>query len=280
MAGAELAPVVFGLLSAVTWGAGDFSGGLATRRANVYSVVIWSQLVGLFLLTGLALAFGETPPPPQDWLWCGMAGMAGAVGLMGLYRALALGRMGVAAPLSGVVSAALPVVVGLFLEGLPGGLQLIGFGLALVGVWFLSRSGEASIRASDLGLPFMAGVGFGLFYVFIDRVSATAVFWPLAAARTASLILVLAVVRFSRQPAAPQIQYLPLIALAGALDAGGNAFFVLAAQAGRLDVASVLSSLYPASTVWLAWAFLKERITRPQTLGIFMALGAIVLIAA
>jgi drug/metabolite transporter (DMT)-like permease len=275
----DSAPVVFGLLSALSWGAGDFSGGLASKRSNVYSVVMGSQFIGMLLLIGLAVVFGEAVPSLASWLWGGLAGAAGAVGLMALYRALAIGRMGVAAPVSAVISGALPVLIAAWVEGLPGALQLIGFGLALVGVWLLSRNKEALLRAGDLGLPAVAGLGFGLFFVFIDRVSEPAVFWPLVAARLASLSLLFLVAWFNRQPALPGRPHLPLVALAGVLDAGGNAFFVLATRTGRLDVASVLSSLYPASTVALAWLLLKEQLTRSQWFGVAAVLAAIVLIA-
>src|SRR3990170_4309918 len=124
----------------------------------------------------------------------------------------------------------------------------------------------------------MAGLGFGFFLVFIGQVSDAAVLWPLVAARAASLTLMIVVATLNRRPRLPDVQALPLIALAGAMDAGGNAFFALAAQAGRLDVAAVLASLYPATTVWLAWLILKEHLTRSQALGVVATLAAIVLI--
>jgi drug/metabolite transporter (DMT)-like permease len=276
----HFAPVVLGLASAACWGAGDFSGGLATKRANVYSVVIASQVVGGVLLIGLALALAEQMPSPGHMLWGGAAGLAGAIGLMALYRALATGKMGAAAPVSAVITAAVPVVFGAFFEGLPSALKLIGFGLALIGVWLVSRTEEATIRWNELRLPLLAGLGFGIFLLLIDRANETAVLWPLVASRIASLSAVFAFAIFTRQPRLPEAKHLPLMALAGAMDAAGNAFYALAAQVGRLDVAAVLSSLYPATTVWLAWLMLKERISRPQTIGIVATLAAIVLIAA
>lgn len=269
---------MLGLASAACWGAGDFSGGLAARRTHVYGVVIASQVVGILLLVGLAVAFSEEAPPLGHWGWGGLAGIAGAVGLLALYQALASGRMGVAAPISAIVAAAVPAIFGAILEGLPGALRLVGFGLALAAVWLISRSGEAAIRGRELGLPLLAGLGFGAFLILINRVSEAAVLWPLVAARLASVSLMLGVAAFTRQPGWMPIKLLPMIALAGVFDAAGNALFALAARVGRLDVAAVLSSLYPASTVWLAWLILKERISRTQTLGILAALAAIVLI--
>jgi drug/metabolite transporter (DMT)-like permease len=276
----EFAPIAFGLLSAVTWGAGDFSGGLASKRTGVFSVIIGSQCVGMVLLIGLALAFDRALPLPGDLMWGAAAGAGGAVGLLALYRGLASGRMGLVAPLSAVLAATLPIVVGSFTQGLPDSVQFLGFGFALAGVWLLSRpEGALRFQWNDLTLPVVAGLGFGLFFIFMDRANERAVFWPIAAARVASVSLMTITALLNRQPLRPGREHWPLTALAGVLDAGGNAFFTLATQTGRLDVASVLSSLYPASTVALAWAVLKERLTRPQWLGAGAALVAIVLIA-
>jgi drug/metabolite transporter (DMT)-like permease len=280
MFGANLLPALFGLASAASWGAGDFCGGLAAKRASAYAVVIASQAVGAAILFGLAILFGERVPPVSDLVWGALAGAAGAIGLLALYRGLASGQMGVVAPVSGVVGAAIPVLAGAVFLGLPAALRLAGFGVALAGVWFISRpAGAGSIRFADLGSGLTAGVGFGLFFVLIPLGSENAVFWPLLAARAASLTLMASAARLKGQPFAPDRSLWPLTALAGALDAGGNAFFVLAARAGRLDVASVLSSLYPASTVLLAWLVLKERLNRWQTIGVLAALAAIVMIA-
>ena len=277
----EFAPVLFGLLSALSWGAGDFCGGLASRRTGVYAVVVTSQIIGTGLLLGSALAFGETFPPFSDLLWGASAGVAGAVGLLALYRGLSSGRMGLVAPVSAVGAAALPVVVAAFLQGLPGALTLIGFVMALVGIWLLSRpeSSTTIFRLNDLGLPLVAGIGFGLFFVLIDRASEHVTFWPLVAARLASVTFVTLSARTSHQPLAPERSQIGLVALSGILDAGGNTFFSLAVQSGRLDVASVLSSLYPASTVALAWLILKERLSRWQWVGVAATLTAIALIA-
>ena len=278
MIGSDVAPVAFGLTSAALWGAGDFCAGLATKRAHVYSIIISSQIVGVLLLVGLALAFGETLPPFAHLLLGGAGGLAGTLGLIALYRALAGGRMSVAAPVSAVVGAAVPVVIGAVVEGLPGALQLTGFGLALAAVWLLSRAGDASPQFRRLGLPLLAGLGFGVFFVLIGQVSDVAVLWPLVVARIASISILLAVATLSHQPRFVQREHLPVVVLVGVLEVGGNAFYALAGQAGRLDVAAVLSSLYPASTVLLARVVLQEHIGRAQLMGILAALAAIVLI--
>ena len=278
MVSSAIGPALLGLSSAACWGAGDFSGGLATRRSNVYGVVVVSQVVGVALLIGAALAFAEKIPSLDRLLWGGLAGACGAVGLVALYRALAQGRMGVAAPVSAVITAVVPVVAGVWLEGLPTAVQLSGFALALVSIWFIARTETSTIAFNDLGLPLLAGLGFGFFLVFINRASDTAVLWPLVVARFASLGMLAGIAMLSRQAWRPETNRLPLIVLAGVCDVAGNALFALGAQSGRLDVTAVLASLYPASTVALAWIVLKERITRLQAIGIVAALAAIMLI--
>jgi len=161
------APIVFGLASAACWGAGDFCGGLATKRTHVYGVIIASQLVGVAMLIGLALAFADPAPLPVHLLWGALGGLAGTVGLIAFYSALASGRMGVAAPVGGVIGAAAPVIIGAFLEGWPGTLRVIGFVLGLIAVWFISLTEDAAFRARELGLPIIAGLCFGIFFLFI-----------------------------------------------------------------------------------------------------------------
>jgi len=272
--------LLFGLASAVAWGAGDFSGGLATKKGNVYSVVLISQLIGGIFLVILALLFRETIPPAGDWIFGALAGIAGMIGLLGLYSGLANGRMGIVAPLTAVLSAAIPILFSLLIEGIPPTIQIAGFALALVAVWLLSGAGgSGSIRSIELGYSLLAGAGFASFFILIDQANETAVFWPLTSARIASvacLILFITVRKTWEQPSRAQM---PLIILAGLLDALGNTFFTFAARFGRLDLAAILSSLYPASTVLLSQIFLHERLNRPQWLGVILALLAVILIA-
>jgi drug/metabolite transporter (DMT)-like permease len=275
----DLAAVAFGLASAASWGAGDFAGGLASRRSPVLGVLVLVQVTGVALIAGTALGLREPAPPPAALGWAVAAGAAAAVGLAALYRGLAVGRMAVVAPVSAVLSAAIPVAWGALAEGVPPASKLAGFALGLAGIWLVGRAGPAGGGREGLGLALLAGCGFGGFLVLMDRGAEGGTFWPLAAARGTSFALALAVAAARRRPFAPARTALPLVLLAGALDAGGNALFVLAAQAGRLDVAAVLSSMYPASTVALAAALLRERVSRPQGAGIVAVLGAIALIA-
>ena len=277
--GSPLATVSFGLAAAASWGAGDFTGGIATRKADVYAVGLVSQAAGVVALAALAGARAEPFAPPPALGWGAVAGVFGALGIAALYRALAVGRMGIAAPVTAVLAAALPVCFAALSQGLPSPLQFTGFGLALGGVWLISRPEGAGGSPEGLGLALLAGVGFGGFMICIGQVQAPAVFWPLAAAKVSSLLSMLAAARAEgRLPRPPRSLLLPA-ALAGLLDAGGNAFFVLAEQGGRIDVASILASLYPAATVFLARLVLGERVSRTQAVGIAAALIAIPLIA-
>jgi drug/metabolite transporter (DMT)-like permease len=280
----ELLAVAYGLASAAIWGAGDFSGGLATKKGNVYVVVTLSQLVGLVCLLALALLLEGALPPARDLLFGALAGLAGVIGVLALYTGLARGRMGVVAPMTAVLTAAIPVVVGIAAEGVPSLSVLAGFGLALTAVSLLSGGGNTDgIRRDELGLALLAGLGFAFFFIFIDQISVGEVFWPLVAARLASVTLLLVYVlggrlwfRTRREPLPHSL--LPIIALSGILDSGGNYFFALATQSGRLDIAAVLASLYPASTVLLARIVLKETLEPRQWRGVVIVLVALVLI--
>lgn len=274
------ATVIFGLAASLCWGSGDFNGGLASRRSSTSSVVIAVYAVGFVLLVGLALIWKEPFPSTFDIVWGGLAGLAGAVGLISFYSALSIGRMGIAAPVSAVLTASLPVLFSSFTEGLPGLLQLAGFVLALLAIGLISRPERSKGRPEGIGLALLAGCGFGCFFILISRVSHNATFWPLAVARFTSVLFLLVMTLIRQQQALPRMTTAPLILLAGVLDAIGNAFFVLAAHTGRLDIAAILSSLYPAATVLLAAIVLRERVTRIQGIGILLALAAVPLISA
>jgi len=274
------ATVIFGLAASLCWGSGDFNGGLASRRSNSSSVVIAAYAVGFVLLIGLALLWREPFPSLLDIFWGGLAGLAGGIGLISFYSALSIGRMGIAAPVSAVLTASLPVLFSALTQGLPSLLQLGGFVLALLAIALISRPERTKGRPEGIGLALLAGCGFGCFFILISRVSPSATFWPLAMARFTSVFFLLIVVRIRQQPVLPKMTVAPLVLLAGVLDAMGNAFFVLAAHTGRLDIAAVLSSLYPAATVLLAAILLRERVTRVQAVGILLSLIASPLISA
>jgi drug/metabolite transporter (DMT)-like permease len=275
----NLATAAFGLAASCSWGTGDFSGGLATRRANVFGVGAAAHALGLVLLVGLALVTREPLPSLLDVFWGTAAGFTGAIGLVAFYRALAIGRMGINAPITAVLAAAAPVIFSAILQGLPTLIQVGGFALAIIAIALISYPQGTVGRPKGLGLALIAGLGFGAFLILIGQVRSGGIFWPLVAARVASFVFMFSIVLARRLPILPKKNIYHLIFLAGALDVAGNVFFVLAAQSGRLDVASILSSLYPAVTVLLAALILRERVTRLQALGILVALIAIPLIS-
>ena len=268
----------FALSAAAAWGSGDFSNGLAARRVGPFQTVLISYSVGLVGLLIVALISAEQLPPAADLAWGALAGLSGALGVIFLLRGFAAGRMGIVAPVSAVLGTAIPVIFAALTEGLPRQLQLLGFGLALVAIWLLSHPEGAGDRSNALGMAMLAGVGFGGFFTFLGQVGPSAKFWPLIAGRLASCVLMIVIAIFRRESKLPPLPILGLMALGGALDLGGNLLFLLAIQSGRLDVAAVLGSLYPAVTAILAWLIVKEHIAGVQMIGVVVAILAIVLI--
>ncbi len=274
------AGIVFGLLSALTWGAGDFSGGVATRRSRAVLVLLVTEISGLIALLLVAVALKDPWPDAQALAWGAAAGVAGAIGLGALYSGLARGAAALVAPVSAVVAAALPALVTITTDGLPNELRLLGFGLALLGVWLVSRQPDAAQGRAGLGLGLIAGAGFGLFFVVLDLAQAgESAVWPIVAARIVATVLVATVLVAQRAPVGIGRTALGIALVAGLLDAGGNLFFALSARAGRLDVAAVLSSLYPGVTVLLARVLQRAQIAPVQWVGLVAALAAIGLIA-
>jgi drug/metabolite transporter (DMT)-like permease len=268
----------FALIAAVCWGAGDFSGGLAARRSNPFLAVLLSYSVGLTMLILVAFAREEKLTTLADLAWGAMAGLCGMVGVGCLYRGFYIGRMGIVAPISGVLATALPVIFEAFAKGLPQVLKLVGFGVAILGIWLLSRPEPLGRHPQGLGMAVLAGLGFGCFFISLGQVGTNAVFWPLVAGRAAAVIVMFAFALVTRRKVNLTRSPLRLLLLAGVLDVSGNLFFLLGIQNGRLDTTAVLGSLYPAVTAVIAWWTIKERMTRLQVLGICAAILAIVLI--
>jgi drug/metabolite transporter (DMT)-like permease len=267
------------LLAAASWGGGDFSGGLAAKRASVFRVVAAAHTCGLMAMLAMVSITGEPLPPRSDLWWGAFAGFSGAFGIAALYRGLAVGRMGIVAPVASVVTGCLPVLVGFRTEGLPDRFQLAGFGLALVSIWLVARPNEHIDSHRGLGLAVLAGVTFGLFLIASKQAGHHGIFWPLVAARAVSTTLMATIIAFLPRDPQPLRSVLWPIVLSGILDSAGNALFIGATRHGRLDVAAVLSSLYPASTVILARVLLKERISPMQGAGIVGALVSVALIS-
>jgi len=267
------------LTSAIVWGTGDFSGGVATRKIHPFQALALTSLTGLILLVALALAMHEPFPTPASLFWSSVAGFLGAFGIAALYRGLALGNTALVAPTAAVVGAALPVLVGGLLEGAPRPNQMAGFPIGLLGIWLVSRvdTGESPPNRLGLWLGILAGAGFGGFFVAIAQVKPGAVFAPLAVSKVIALIVACLILGLRRMKF-PSPAGTPVALLAGLLDAGGNIFYLLAKQYTRLDVAAVLSSMYPAATVILARLVYRETASRSQGWGVLFCLAAVGLI--
>lgn len=272
------------LLSAVTWGVSDFAGGLASRRAGVLPVVLLTTplgAVGLALLTPLA---GGSPDPRALGIGA-VAGVIGSLGLVLLYAGLAVGPMGIVAPLTAVCSGVVPVLAGVAAGERPTGPAYAGIVLALVAIVLVSREPEAAaagtaVSARGVLLALLSGACFGTFFVLLDRAGDGSGLWPLLSGRVCASAAVLAVAVGLRRLALPPRQVLGLACVPGVLDVVANVCFLLATRRGLLALVAVLAALYPAATVLLASAVLGERYSRLQATGLGLAGVSVVLIAA
>jgi len=275
--------VFLGLLAATFYGAADFCGGLASKRASMVSVTFGAQLTGLVLIAGAIWLFPGRPTR-VDLLWGLAAGVCGGAGIGLLYHALSIGKMGVVSPVTAVIAALFPVAVGFARGERPGLWQCVGFAVALLAVVLISYSreetGEREISTAGVKEAIAAGVVIGGFLLFLSFAHKSAGMWPLAAARVGAVALLAALGLATRTSLRPPSAVLKLVVLAGAIDMFANVLYVLAVHAGYLTVAVVLTSLYPASTVFLARIVLKERLQVQQKVGVALALAGVALIAS
>ena len=271
--------ILFSLGAALAWGAADFTGGLASRRTGAYRAALYGEFFGLLFIVAAAFFIDEPLPDWSMLLLALAAGGIGTTGLLTLFHSVIHGKMSIAMPVSALLAAALPVLVGSLTEGFPGGVTFLGFVLALAAIWLISqedgKDNRIQARLSDLRLPLLAGIGFGSFFILMDMAAREATLWPMLASRSGGVIIVAIYMTFRQDSWRLTRGVWPVLVLNGFLDVGGTVFYVLASQAGRLDIAAVISSLFPGSTVILAALLLKERVSRSQTLGILLALAAI-----
>lgn len=274
--------VVLGLLAAAFYGAADFCGGLATRRSPIFAVTVISQGVGLVLLFA-ALPFLHGHFTAVAGIYGALGGLCGGAGLALLYHALSIGKMGVVSPITAVLAAALPVGIGVARGEHVTAWQALGMAIALVAVVLISLSHEPDGRLefSTAGVKeaIASGVVLGGFYTFLALAGKDAGVYPLLSARLASTAFLAIAALVSRNSMSPVPATLPIIVFAGAIDMTANGLYVYAAYAGYLSIAAVLTSLYPASTVFLARAVLGERLANVQKAGVALALAGVVLIA-
>jgi drug/metabolite transporter (DMT)-like permease len=277
---AQYIPAAYSLTAVGVWGASDFLGGLGARRANVFSFTAIVHISGMVVVGGLAMMMHAPFPGNSSLGWSLLAGSVGGLALALFYRSLASGNMGLVAPVAAVIGAAIPTIVTAFAEGIPGCRHLLGFILAGIGVWLISRSEGSAGRPKGIGMAVLAGFGFAGFYLCIHQAGNANALWVAACSRSASLLVTGTIVLFGRYFRAVPAPVLAIAVTAGILDITGSAVFIRASQIGRLDDAVVLSSLYPAVTVVLARIFLHEHFSRARTIGMVAALAAVPMIAA
>lgn len=275
--------IALALASAIVFGAGDFCGGAASRRGGSTRVLVVSLPVGLTLLTVVAVLGGGSHPVPLAW--GAVSGVAGGAGLLVFYRALAQGPMSVVAPVSGLMAALVPAVVGVARGDRLSAAAFAGIALCLVAICLVSmeKPSTAGVRGrSGPVLAILAGTGFGSFFVLI-RIGDDGTLWPLVLSKSVGVLMVVVAAVLARRSPMPLLHdrvTLGIAALAGTLDVFGNLLYVLAARVGMLSVAGVLSSLYPASTVLLARLVYGERLRPIQRFGLVIAVAGVGLVTS
>jgi drug/metabolite transporter (DMT)-like permease len=276
---ANFQPAEWSLGAVFAWGASDFLGGYATRRANAFLFAAIVNIGGLMAMLVLAAATHAAVPSRHAAVWAIAAGASGGASLAAFYRALSSGRMGLTAPIAAVLSAAIPTVFAIFSEGFPGKIRIAGFFLATAGLWLITRS-QDSAGLQGIKLAIFAGLGFAGFYLCAKQAGQASPIWIASFSRMGGLLVTGIVVLVQRRFHEITPVGIAWAMLAGCVDSLGTIFYVCAAQTGRLDEAVVISSLYPAITVLLAWLVLKEHFSRWRFVGLLAALAAVPMIAA
>lgn len=285
--------VLLGLLSGIVYGAADFCGGLSTKRNPMVRVVLLSQVAGgvVYLAAIPLLPDGEFTA--GAWVWGGLSGLAGVVGVGFLYVGLARGRMSVVAPTAAVVFAVVPLAFGLLRGERPTALQLVGVAVALPAVALVSTARDpnaslgsgrgatlARMRSSGVPEAVAAGLAIAVFAILLDRTGEETGPWPLVSARIVSVGIFLAGVLVSRTPLRPTTGTAGIIVAAGVFDVSANLLYLLAIREGLLSIVVVLTGLYPATTVVLARALLRERLSGSQVAGLVLALAGVAALAS
>lgn len=277
-----------GLLAAATWGGSDFAGGLAARRSPALLVVASGHVVTLLVLLALCGGLRLPLPPSAFFLEAAFGGLEGSLALGLFYRSLAMGEMGPTAALTGLLTALVPILYGIWSEGYPSPLAASGLGLGALAIWLIVHPPQAALsvygtQVKALLFGALAGVGFGLQLILFKLASARGVVWALTSARVGGVLGLGAILLISwpRDKAGSQVLsgFWKLGIAAGVLDTAGNLGYTMAARIGRLDLAAIISSLYPAFTILLAALVMRERPTRRQMVGMAVALVSVVLLS-
>jgi drug/metabolite transporter (DMT)-like permease len=265
------------------WGVGDFLGGLAARRITVIAVVVVSQAIGLAGLLAWVLVTSDPFPGVVELLPAAAAGVAVLAGITAFYRGLAIGAMGIVAPIS-AAGPVVPLAVDAAQGTTPTALQWLGIVFVLLGVatlsWEGSTPGRGGRMASGAGLAIVAAVGFGLFFVGVDAGSDESAPWAIVAARTLAVALGAVAALALSKPLRPPRNLLAMLAVVGLIDTSANVLIAAATTYGAVGIVAVLSSLYPVVTMLLAWRLLGERLAAAKRAGAGVAIAGAALVAA
>ena len=276
----SLTVVVFGMLASLGWGIGDFGGGLSSRFAPVVGVLLWSQVASLIVGVPVLAMQHEPAMRPFDLAIAVVGGFLGAAGLALLYRGLAVGRMGVVAPVAAILTATLPVGFGFLTQGVPSVFAIIGIGFAVLSVTLVSRAkAPADGRPSGLWYAVGAGVIFASFTISASGFADGLIVTPVVVIRVASLASIAAWIVVRRAEWRVPLRLLPVLAFVGIIDMSATAAYLSAIAIGPLAIAAILASLYPVVTTILATVVLRERVTVSHAMGILAAGAAVALIA-
>jgi drug/metabolite transporter (DMT)-like permease len=273
----------------MSYGVADFLGGVASRHRPALAIALLSQLVGLAVLLAASPLFLRDPVTVPALGWGAAGGMVGAVGLVALYRGLARGHMAVVAPVAALVGAVVPIGFGLLIGDPVGPVALTGVVVALTAVGLVSWTPQTR-RALEGPAPvgrllpgfrdaILAGTAFGAFFILFARAGDAPGAWPMLGVRGASVTLLSVIALARRVPLRGGGRVLPAILAIGTMDMGANLLYLMGTRTGLLTIVVVLTSLYPATTVLLARAVLRERLRRLQVVGLAAAAVGVVLIA-
>jgi uncharacterized membrane protein len=276
--------VLLSLFAAVSYGLGDFNGGVFAKRGGPWAVSLVAQLAATVFVLAVALVHGGDPTR-ADLGWALVAGVANGFGTAFLYRGLASGRMGVVAPVSGVGAVLVPVAVGVITGERPGAAVWFGIALALPAIWLVSREPSTTATGSEPGGSglvdgVLAGLGFGALFAALGQIPEEAGFLPLALNQLVAGGAIVLVAMALRQDWVPRNRWALGGIISGALGALATGLFQVATQQGYLSVAAVITSLYPAFTVLLAALVLREKVHRGQAVGLALCAASVVLVAA
>src|SRR5277367_4833638 len=189
----QFTTAAYGMAAVLAWGTSDFLGGYATRRANAFLFTVVVNIGGLLVVGALASASHAPFPSARSAAWVLAGGISGGAALAIFYRALSSGRMGLTAPVAAVLGAAIPAVFSMFTEGLPGRIPLLGFVLAVLGLWLITRTEDGS-KPEGVGLALLAGIGFASFYLCVHQAGDASALWTASLTRTGGLIITALVV--------------------------------------------------------------------------------------